>query len=572
MKNTGANHSIYRVTIHAYPEPLVLLSAELHEARSDISHGLIRVSVNSPLSETHVGAGISFDWHDGAGVRYWHGMIISLWAYSAGCVELQIRSRLHRLTLQYQPKHFVNTDVISVLKALLLPLYEATHIMIEVTKTLPEQGLIFHQISDDYFLLERLLSEHGLYYYERHELDHACIIIGDAHQAKYRHSDTVIDTKNATSVYHWHQSPQQHVETFTVGAQVNDLITEHWSVVSITHYCDESEGVAMGAIIDARSRYRAHIVAQSIHETWITPVKQENNTASQLRLAKVHSFDQGQYQLILDHDKTNENPTPPIPSLTPYGGENFGLHWPLPDETQILIMTMNGNADKPIILGTLNRAVEKHHHQLKTAGGHALLFDDTPDKASIQLSSVGERCYLHMDARKEEELISLCNTAGGIDMHAGGSIQLTSGDGYSMESGTDAIISALKNIHITSDEADIVMNAGACHQFASGHDMTMDIGKNLILDIKGQYTMHVKEGYILDITEGDYKTNLNQGSMHWSVRDTVTITSQSGEIRVSCGEASITLRQSGDIAITGRSITLGAADIYAKKVSHLSHA
>ena len=124
----------------------------------------------------------------------------------------------------------------------------------------------------------------------------------------------------------------------------------------------------------------------------------------------------------------------------PYAGPNQGMHFPLPNDTEVLLMHVNGDPNRPIIAGALPNAgnpspvVDANKQQcvvrsakgatlifddgdntqqvaLTTGTGHTMVFNDLTDSPQMSLTTKGSH-QLMLDDTKDTPTITLKTTGG----------------------------------------------------------------------------------------------------------------------------------------------------------------
>jgi len=124
----------------------------------------------------------------------------------------------------------------------------------------------------------------------------------------------------------------------------------------------------------------------------------------------------------------------------PYAGPNQGIHFPLPNDTEVLLLHVNGDPNRPIIAGALPNAnnpspvVDANKQQcvvksakgatlifddgdntqqvaLTTGTGHTMVFNDLTDSPQMSLTTKGSH-QLMLDDTKETPTITLKTTGG----------------------------------------------------------------------------------------------------------------------------------------------------------------
>lgn len=106
--------------------------------------------------------------------------------------------------------------------------------------------------------------------------------------------------------------------------------------------------------------------------------------------------DAGRYKIRLPFDQSglaDGKASAPVRMLQPFVGAGFGLHCPLHKGTEVALGYLDGNPDRPVILGAApnpeNKSQVTNENQTKccltTAGGHKLHFEDQEGSQRILL-------------------------------------------------------------------------------------------------------------------------------------------------------------------------------------------
>jgi hypothetical protein len=99
--------------------------------------------------------------------------------------------------------------------------------------------------------------------------------------------------------------------------------------------------------------------------------------------------EQGRYKVALDFDTTENQPYQKSNFLRmaqPYGGTNTGLHFPLLKDTEVIIGWLDGDPDRPMILGAVPNALttspvinsNETQNKILTTAGIAVIMNDGP--------------------------------------------------------------------------------------------------------------------------------------------------------------------------------------------------
>ncbi|ABM01903.1 Rhs element Vgr protein [Psychromonas ingrahamii 37] len=93
--------------------------------------------------------------------------------------------------------------------------------------------------------------------------------------------------------------------------------------------------------------------------------------------------------------------------MQPYGGANEGMHFPLRNNTRVLLGFIGGDPDRPFISGTINdsgdqqsivTAENQTNNVIKTASGNKIELEDKEGKNRIKLQTGDNQTYMHLGA------------------------------------------------------------------------------------------------------------------------------------------------------------------------------
>ncbi|MFM0305982.1 type VI secretion system Vgr family protein [Paraburkholderia sediminicola] len=110
---------------------------------------------------------------------------------------------------------------------------------------------------------------------------------------------------------------------------------------------------------------------------------------------------------------------------TPYGGAGHGMHFPLHKGSEVLVAFMNGDPDRPVIVGVVSNSENPGlvtqsnpaQNTLHTAGGNSLVMDDQAGAQRVALSSPSATTSLVLGAAAQNGMA--LSSQGHIDVQAG---------------------------------------------------------------------------------------------------------------------------------------------------------
>jgi type VI secretion system secreted protein VgrG len=192
----------------------------------------------------------------------------------------------------------------------------------------------------------------------------------------------------------------------------------------------------------------------------------------------------GRYRAKMHFDRsprTDGTATKPIRLTTPNSGPGYGIHFPNHADTELVVAHVNGDADRPLALGTVpnpsqqSPTVSENRMQnvIRTFGGNELVMDDTTDAAQVRLQSA-EQHQLLMDDK--DDRLQLVTTGGHVvrldDKNERIEVQSTKGHKILLDdkSGVMSLVTEAGHYLHLSDEEDCVTVADADGK----HVLTLD--------------------------------------------------------------------------------------------------
>ncbi|MDR1777090.1 MAG: type VI secretion system Vgr family protein [Desulfovibrio sp.] len=109
---------------------------------------------------------------------------------------------------------------------------------------------------------------------------------------------------------------------------------------------------------------------------------------------------------------TDGNNSIPLRMMQEHAGQNSGIHFPLQKKVEVLVAFVNGNPDRPVILGALPNpehpsvVVDKNRQNnvIRTPGGQAISMTDTVGKKELSLKTAGGHGITMRDENGKREL------------------------------------------------------------------------------------------------------------------------------------------------------------------------
>jgi type VI secretion system secreted protein VgrG len=289
-------------------------------------------------------------------------------------------------------------------------------------------------------------------------------------------------------------------------------------ITRVTHRASQHSGANLDS---AELAYR-HDATCIKRETPYRPVLMPHPPLPMTLSARIESDgpyarldEQGKYQVrsLFDLSSTRHTQASiPLRRLSPYGGlpnqSNVGLHTPLQDGAEVLISCLNGDPDRPMIVGTVPNpdtvspvtSKNPSQNRLRTQSDNELCLDDTKEKEAITLRTYSGFNILHLDATAMAHKVRLATQHGAMSTWAKKTILRQSDDSMTELVGNDRNV-IVENMHRTETKTkeihhqaatDHVHGAYQNYRTDSGKNTELQTGRNMILDVADNTTLTIK--------------------------------------------------------------------------------
>lgn len=311
--------------------------------------------------------------------------------------------------------------------------------------------------------------------------------------------------------------------------------------------------------------------------------------------------DQGRYRVKMHFDLSDESngkASRQIRMSQPYSGAGYGIHFPNHADTEMVWACINGNADRPLALGTVpnpsntspSTSSNKAQSVIRTAAQNELTFDDTTGSENIFLH--GTKDWTIEIANDKNQTVGNNET-----LQVGTNRDKSVGANQSETIGANKTISVGANHNETIAVAKIV-SIGAAYQITVGAAMnesigalkaeeigankivsvgsnsSEEVGKNKTVKVGSDYSTSVDKNYTCQVkenvtVESDKKMIFNSKDDFGIKGDKKGVIEIKDQLQIKCGKAMMTMKKNGDITIQGKNINLkgsGNIVIKAKKI------
>lgn len=368
-----------------------------------------------------------------------------------------------------------------------------------------------------------------------------------------------------------------------VSQHPNDALNGDYLIINVTHSADQGAALEMGGSVKG-STYKNTIQMIRANVPF-RPSIPDNRQLLGLFTARVETTgtkyayldDQGRYRVRTDFDRGSAaqgEASHPVRLMQPYGGNNYGMHFPLHAKTEVVLACVNGDLDRPVLVGTLSNpntpsvVTSKNNTQniIRTAGGNELVMDDLLKRERIELFTADRKNILTLDANAEGHKVRLATEEGEMKIFAKKTLLMESGDTQTVQVGNDHIVTVenaqrvmTRNKEIEFQAAtDLLFKARQNIQFqAEKQNIEMTAGKDMIMEVGRNLSMEVREQ--------DMSLLVNNGRLSLEAAKDIDILGRGGgPMTITQGGGTIQISQNGNVVLSAAKIDINGTCINLK--------
>jgi len=296
--------------------------------------------------------------------------------------------------------------------------------------------------------------------------------------------------------------------------------------------------------------------------------------------------EQGRYRLrqLFDTGATGHaEASPPLRRLTPHGGPPgqglaAGLHTPLLDGDEVLMGCLNGDPDRPYVIGALPNAeragpvtsANKSQNCLRTATDNELLMDDSRDAEAIALRTFAGHTILQLDAARAGQRIRLAASHGAMHLFAKRTQQLDARADLTERSGDSRTQTVEDAHHTKTQQAEIHHQAAADVRLAARATLASDSGKNTELQAAKRVRVRAERDARVTVQgSGGLVIQVQNGTVHAQSANDIRITGQGGgDISFAQAGGGFKIDPGGNVQMWGNKVAVNAPVSYQGPVNY----
>jgi len=297
--------------------------------------------------------------------------------------------------------------------------------------------------------------------------------------------------------------------------------------------------------------------------------------------AQIDSHGRYKVQVYFDeNDPRNGKASTWVRMLQPHGGPNEGFHFPLRKGTEVLLVFLGGDPDRPVIAGVVPNAHTPSpvtvdnatHNVILTGGGSRIEIEDNDGAQYIKMTTPPESTLFHLGAPDGSGYNVHLSSMGKALVELGGDLDIRV-DGKKSEEVTLDVTEHYKAKQSTTVDSDHSVEVKGKEDYKVKGDQTIDAKANREVKVKtnqkhtvggtdevkvtGHQTLEVKGGQTVDVKSGQTITVL--GGRTETITGPVTTTTTGAVTDTITGAVTSTITGALTQTITGGALITSPA-------------
>lgn len=267
--------------------------------------------------------------------------------------------------------------------------------------------------------------------------------------------------------------------------------------------------------------------------------------------------------------RTHGEASIPLRRLSPHAGppreQVCGLLTPLHDGAEVLMSCLNGDPDRPVLIGTLPNpatpspvtSANRSHNILRTAAANQLLMDDARDNEVIRLATFAGNNILELNAQALGEYIRLAAEQGTLSMQARTTQRFQCGGSFTENSGKDRRHTIEQHQRTATRTGEIHHQAHTDMRHQAAQAMSLHSGQNLELTSARHLRLDLAQGQKLTVKGPEASFSIQDGDIHIQAAQGIDIQGQGGgDLTFAQNGGGFLVTADGRVRIFGKTVTL----------------
>jgi type VI secretion system secreted protein VgrG len=285
---------------------------------------------------------------------------------------------------------------------------------------------------------------------------------------------------------------------------------------------------------------------------------------------QAHVDEQGQYKIRLPfaeqaYGKTQASPF--VSHVQQLGGLQQGMSHPHLDGTTVAVGYLEGDLNKPIILGALPNTQtgslvasdNKTHHVVRSQTGHQLTLDDQKSAPSIRLSSSEADNQLHMSSKDESGVVQL-QSRGELFLQSQKNLQRDVSQTHSQHISRDFKSKTKKSSTVLTQKGAQQLSAGQKIRAISKQNIQYHSVKQHST-ISSQQAIKAQSQQNIVIHNKTNDTNINNQKLQLHSANGTHLQSKSQHAAIQSQQSSLQSKKGGGAIAQGKKLMVSGANI-----------